>query len=234
MPDIKPFLTLHRSQIKDIAASIDIGPVLAARQASPEARQFALKACKDAGVDVPASGAFTIAEASAAATKAFASLEKRFQFKEILSSGGLLLEPSSPVNKEAIVTAGLYLKKAGIPAPTERPYTIKQFDDLLAGKSDISIPHRLEIKNACFAAGIIDHGSGIIAKPKAAPPIQAAKQICDTLGLEFPKNGMKLSIGIVEAAMDAHHWTRFVEGKEIKDADRRVRAKNTLSQAGVL
>jgi hypothetical protein len=34
--------------------------------------------------------------------------------------------------------------------------------------------------------------------------------------------------------MDAHHWTKFVEGKEVRDADRRVRAKNVLTAAGVL
>jgi hypothetical protein len=235
MPDVKPFLTLHRSQIQDIAASIDIGPQLAARSASPEARQYALQACKDAGVDIPSAGAFTIAEASAAAAKAFTTPEKRIEWKAKLSAGGLLLEPNSnQANKLAIVTAGLMLRKAGIPAPVERPYTVKQFDELLAGKPEISITHRMEIKNACFAAGIIDAGSGVVAKQVAAPPIQAAKSICESLRLDWPDNGKKLMASRVDDAMDKYGWVKFEAGKVVLDLDRRVRAKNTLSAAGVL
>jgi hypothetical protein len=235
MPDVKPFLSLHQSQIKDIAASIDIGPVLAARQASPQARQFALQACENAGVDIPAAGAFTIAEASEAAAKAFSDIGKRIEFKATLSAGGLLLEPSpASINKLAVVTAGLMLRKANIPAPKDgRPYSVREFEDLLAGK-DISITHRMEIKNACFQAGIIDAASGVVAKPVAAPPIQAAKSICESLRLDWPEGGKKLMASRIDDAMDKYHWVKFEDGKEVRDHDRRVRAKNTLSAAGVL
>jgi hypothetical protein len=232
MPDIKPFLTLHPIQIQGIAAQIDIGPTLAARQASPEARQFALQACEKAGIDIPPSGAFTVHEASGAAAKAFSSIEQRIEWKAQISAGGLLLEPT-PVNKMAIVTAGLMMKKAGIPAPDGKPYTVKEFDALLAGK-DISIEHKLEIKNACFQACVISAESGVVSKQVASPPIAAAKAICESLRLDWPESGKKLMASRVSDAMEARKWTKFVEGKEVPDYERRVRAKNTLSAAGVL
>jgi hypothetical protein len=152
------------------------------------------------------------------------------QIRDVAAS----IDTSPTPNKLAVVSAALHLKKSGIPAPTGRPYSIQEFDKLLAGKPEISLDHKFQIKNACFAAGIIDTASTVVTKQAAAPPIQAAKQIVSTLGLEWPDTGKKLPIGVIEAAMDAHHWTRFIEGKEVKDADRRVRAKNVLTSAGVL
>jgi hypothetical protein len=235
--DTVPFLTLHANQIRDIAATIKIPDEYVAPKASPEAKITAIDACHGVGIQVPPSGAFHIAELDAAMAKVFPAsdtlnIDRRLRFKATLSAGGLILEKSS-VDKMAIVTAGLMLKKLGIPAPTDKPYTLADFDKLLASK-DISIPHKLEIKNAMFAAGVVSDEGTVVTRQVTKPPIAHAKRIVEGLGLEMPESGKKIPIGKVDAAMDAAHWTKFEGGKEVRDMDRRVRAKQILEQAGVL
>jgi hypothetical protein len=224
--DTKPFLTLHQSQIREIASQIEVGDD-APRAADPRLHSAAISACRNAGIEIPKRGYFTIHELDQAIAAAFdkampTTLGKRMEFKAKLNAGGLIAEPS-PINKEIVVRAGLMLKKAGIPAPDGRPYTVAEFDRLMAGKAHISIPHRLEIKSACLAAGIID--SGVVAKPSVQPQaIEAARQIVNTLGLEYPTGGKKLTVGEVDAAMDSKDW----------NTQRTISAKNTLATAGVL
>jgi hypothetical protein len=179
MPDISPYLTLHSSQIRDIATSIKVDDA-ACRKASPESRAAALRACADAGIEVPSTGYFTVAQLDQAIATAFdkampTSIDRRLQFKAQLSAGGLIAEPST-VNKETVVRAALMLKKAGIPLPDGKPYSLAQFDALMAAKSEISLDHRWEIKSAAFAAGLIEQ-SAVAKSSGAAPPIAAAKHI---------------------------------------------------------
>jgi hypothetical protein len=238
MPDILPFLPMHTKQIEAIAASINIGPEFTTRTVSPETKQSGIQACRDAGIEIPAAGAFTLKELDAALDKAFdkstLSLQRRMEMKARISASGLLLEPI-PVDKIAVVKAGLMLKKANIPAPTERPYSVAEFDALMATKADISIPHRLEIKSACLTAGIISEQGTVVTKPSPPKPIEAARQIVSGLGLDMPEPGKKLPMGRVDAAMNAAWGKPVVEyANDTRDFDRRVRAKRTLELAGVI
>jgi hypothetical protein len=234
MPDIKPFLTLHPQQIREIAASLDIPSELTARQASPEAKAFALQACEEAGVIVPAAGAFTLHEANGAAAKAFDTPEKRIKWKAEISAGGLLLEVDNSTNKLAVVTAGLMMRKAGIPAPPNgKPYSVREFDDLLAA-TDISISHRLEIKNACFQAGVINNEGTVVSRPAPPPPIAEAKRICERLRLDWPEPGKKLMASRVNDAMDTYGWPKYEGRPDGQDFAQRVHAKNVFAAAGAL
>jgi hypothetical protein len=220
-----PYITLHASQISDIAASIKTGDDLAVRvNASAERRNEAIRALKAAGIGVPEAGAFTLKQLDAALDTAFNridpnSLTRRMELKARVHAGGMLLEKST-VDKRALVTAALMAKKGGFPLPADRPYSVAEFDEVLAAADPpISVTHRLEIKSAFGKAGLLESGA---IEPKALPPINAAKAICDTLGLEFPKNGMKLSAGIVDAKMSERGW----------DERRRLNAKITLQSSG--
>ncbi len=221
-----PFLTLHNWQIDEIAASIDTGNGLAVRvHASTEHRNAAIRALESAGIGVPEAGAFTIQQLDAALDTAFSRtnpnyLTRRMELKFLVASGGMLLE-KSPIDKHTIVRASLMLRKAGVPMPDGKAYTVAEFDKLLAGK-DISPEHKIEIKAACSAARLLE--AGAIEPKTLVQPIQAAKAICDTLGLEFPKNGLKLSTGIVDDAM----------AKRGFDERRRLNSKITLQAAGAL
>jgi hypothetical protein len=223
-----PYLTLHPSQIRDIAASIDTGPELAVRvKPTQRDRDLALEAIHAAGVkELPSCGAFTSAQLDEICRKAFPSgeplsIQRRLEFKGKIYAGGLLLEPS-PVNKEAIVRAGLMLKKAGVPAPDGKPYTIAEFDELMAGK-DISVSHKLEIKAACLAAGIID--AGVVSKPSVvAQAVEAARSIVDAIGIPWRETGTKLSVGLVDERMERLDW----------NSQRRINAKTVLASANVL
>jgi hypothetical protein len=226
MPTNLPFLTLHQSQIDAVAASIDTGNDLAVRvTASAERRNEAIKALAACGIAVPQGGAFTLRQLDAALDTAFHSadpnrIRRRMELKFIVASGGLLLEKSN-VDKRAITTAALMLAKAKIPLPTVAPYSVQALDSLLA-ETDISIEHRLQIKQACFAAGLAE--GGVIEPKTPVQPIQAARSICDMLGLQFPANGMKLSTGVVDSKMAEKGW----------DERRRLNSKITLQAANAL
>src|SRR6266849_5050009 len=111
MPTQLPFLTLHASQIKEIAASIGAQQPLAVQvKASADNRDIALRACGDASVEIPKAGAFTQTELDAAAASAFpkehpSHITNRIAFKQKVWAGGLLLE-KSPINQETVVRAG--------------------------------------------------------------------------------------------------------------------------------
>jgi hypothetical protein len=227
MPDILPFLTIHPHQINEVAAAINAPEKLDVQvKASAQDRSAALQACEAAGIKVPPSGAFTLEELDAELSEAFPrehpqSINNRLAFKLKASAAGMLLE-RSPVDKKTIVIAGLMLRKAGIPLPVDKPYSLREFDSLMAAK-DISPVHKIEIKAACFAAGLIQEDA-----PKPAQPlpqtISAAKMICDGLGVDFPKAGGKLKTGTVDDVMARKNW----------DLDRRLRTKAVLAGAGVL
>jgi hypothetical protein len=220
-----PFITLHASQISDIAASIKTGDDLAVRvNASAERRNEAIRALKAVGIGVPEAGAFTMKQLDAALDTAFHRndpnyLTKRMEIKATVHAGGMLLEKST-VDKRALVTAALMARKGNFALPADKPYSIAEFDEILAAADPpISIEHRLEIKSAFSKAGLLETGA---IEPKQVQPISAAKAICDTLGLEFPKNGMKLSAGIIDAKMAERGW----------DERRRLNAKITLQSSG--
>jgi hypothetical protein len=222
-----PYITLHASQISDIANSIKTGDDLVVRvNASAERRNEAIRALKAIGIGVPEAGAFTLRQLDAALDTAFHRtdpnyLTKRMELKATVHAGGLLKEKSN-VDKRALVVAGLMAKKGGFPLPADRPYSIADFDAVLAAANPaISPEHRLEIKSAFSKAGLLESGA---IEPKQVQPIQAAKSICDTLGLEFPKNGLKLSTGIVDAKMSERGW----------DERRRLNSKITLQAANAL
>jgi hypothetical protein len=226
MPVESPFLTYHESQINNVAASIADEPMVRIN-ASPERRNEAILALKRVGIAVPATGAFNMRELDAALDTAFPlsdgiSVGRRIEVKILASNGGLLLEKSN-VNKRALVVAGLMAQKGKFPLPKDGPYSIAQFDEILAASDPpISIAHRIEIKSAFSKAGLLE--SGTIERKAHVPAVNAAKAICDTLGLEFPKLGLKLSTGIVDAKLAERGW----------DTKRRLNAKIVLQTAGAL
>jgi hypothetical protein len=220
-----PYITLHASQISDIAASIKTGDDLAVRvAASPEARNAAIKALKASGIGAPEAGAFTLQQLDAALDVAFHRtdpnyLTRRMELKATVHAGGLLKEKST-VDKRALALCGIMARKGGFALPAERPYSVAEFDAVLATATPaISPEHRLEIKSAFSKAGLLESGA---IEPKQVQPISAAKAICDTLGLQFPTNGMKLSTGVVDAKMAERGW----------DERRRLNAKITLQSSG--
>jgi hypothetical protein len=226
-----PYITLHASQIADIAASIKTtGDDLAVRvNASPEVRAAAIKALKVAGIGLPASGSFTLPELNTALDTAFprsntVGIGKRMELKEAVYAGGLVLEKSTTaVDKKALVLCGLMARKGGFPLPDGKPYSIADFADVLAAASPaISIEHRMEIKSAFSRAGLLQGGT--IEPKQHIPPIKAARQLCDTLGLQVPGNGMKLSTGIVNERMERLDW----------NIERRLNAKIVLQSGGLL
>jgi hypothetical protein len=221
------FLTLHASQIQEFVDAVGEPEPAVLVKASPETRTHAIQALRAAGVEVPKAGAFTGAELDTALDVAIdktlpGAIRRRMELKSQVYAAGLVLEKPTNANTAVVVTAGLMLKKAKIPAPTGKPYSVDEFDGLAAA-ADLSVAHRLEIKGACIKAGLVQDS---IIKPSTAPPPKAvhdAKQICERLDLDVPA-GKKLSVHALEAAMDAHRW----------DAGRRAYAKSALHAAGLI
>jgi hypothetical protein len=221
------YITLHESQINNIAAQLDTGDELAVRvQANQVRRDEALRVLEAAGLTVPEAGAFTLQQLDAAldAVIPFSShnaITRRMEIKAKAYDGGLVLEKSN-VDKRALTICGLMARKGGFPLPDGRPYSVVELDAVLAAADPpISIEHRLEIKSAFSKAGLVENG---VVEKTQVQPIQAAKSICDTLGFAFPTNGMKLSTGVVDSAMAERHW----------DERRRLSTKITLQSAGAL
>jgi hypothetical protein len=224
-----PYIRLHASQIADIAASIKTGDDLAVRvHASGEHRNAAVKALKAAGIGVPASGAFTLAELNTALDTAIprsntVGIGQRMTLKESVYAGGLVLEKATTVDKKALVVCGLMAAKGGFPLPKDGPYSVADFDAILtAADPPISINHRFEIKLAFERAGLLQGGA--IEPKQHIPPLKAARQLCDALGLQVPNGGMKLSTGIVDERMDRLDW----------NTQRRLNVKILLQSANVL
>jgi hypothetical protein len=235
------FLNLHRSQIDEIVAAAGAETTLAVKvKASPEARAMAINACSDAGIEIPTSGVFTQAGLDAVLDEACdkshpLGITRRLELKTKIYAGGLVLEPSN-IDQRAVVTAGLMLRKAGIPLPEDKPYTLAQIDNMLAA-AQLSPLHRIEIKSACIQAGLVqDEPRRPVATQlqASAQVVQAAAIICGQLGLDVPKSGEKLNIGRVDAAMDSKGWTTIKDGKTVNDIERRVRTKQMLEQAGMI
>jgi hypothetical protein len=226
----QPYLTLHASQIQQFVDSIEIddSPRVLVTP-SPEAKSYALQECRAAGIAVPPAGAFTLPQLDAALAVAFPpadtlSLGKRIKMKATLYAGGMIAEQPDDSKKRATVVAVLHLKKAGIELPpSDKPYSLQEFDQMLAAKDSISIEHRFQIKSACLAGGLVADPP---RKPAGPLPetIQAARAICDRLGLEPPTGGKKLSITVLDAAMASRGW----------DANRRTHSKTALVQSGCL
>jgi hypothetical protein len=220
------FLTLHASQIKEFVDAVGEPAPAVLVKASPETRTFAVQACRAADIEVPARGAFTQAELDVALDAAFdraqpTSLRRRMALKSQVFAAGLVLEKPTNANTTAVVVASLMLKKSGIKPPEGKPYSVAEFDGLLAA-TDLAVGHRLEVKGACMAAGLVVEPPRKATGP-APKAVHDAKQICERLDLDV-QTGKKLSVHALEAAMDAHRW----------DAGRRAYAKNVLAAAGVI
>jgi hypothetical protein len=221
------FLNLHASQINEIAASLGIKETLAVRvKASPEARIAAVNACEDANIKIPANGAFTQLELDNALDEAFdkaqpLAMNRRLELKAKIYAGGLVLEKSN-VDQRVVVTAGLMLKKAKLPMPSDRPYSLAEFDKLLAA-TQLAPGQKIEIKSACIQAGLVQDEPRRPVPGPLPQTVHAVGVVCGQLGLDVPA-GKKLTIGAVDDAMKAKGW----------DIDRRVRSKALLSSAGLL
>jgi hypothetical protein len=223
------YLSLHASQIQQFVDAVGEPEPAVLVRASTEMRTHAVQALRAAGVEIPKAGAFLPAQLDAALDGAFdkthpMSLHRRMELKTQVYAGGLVLEKPTNVNATAVVTASLMLKKARIEPPKDRPYTVAEFDELLAAASP-SLPtsHRFEIKAAALKAGLVVDPPRKPAGP-APKAVTEARAICERLSLDAPAAGKKLNVVVVEAAMASRGW----------DANRRAWAKSSLYAGGML
>ncbi len=94
------------------------------------------------------------------------------------------------------VTACMMQVKAGL--EPGRPYSVKELDAHLA-KSSISLSHKMEIKSALHAAGLLK--GDVIDVPAPRPDANVVRNICARIEIDPPAPGTKLSLAAVNKAI---------------------------------
>jgi hypothetical protein len=185
-----------------------------------------LRACRSAGVDVPASGRFTLEGLNAALDVAFPksqpmSLDRRLQLKNQIAAAGMLTEDLPAANVKIVEKAVTLLRKAGIPVPTTHMFTL---DDINAAldKTTLSPSDRIELKTTLTSAGLMERTGTVV--PLQRPNVTVARSVFAQLELDEPRPGEKVSLGKLNAAMDAKGFS----------TERRIHTKATLYAAGLL
>jgi hypothetical protein len=141
---------------------------------------------------------------------------QRVALKNQLAAAGLLIEPGvGDVHERAYLTACLMLKKAGL---QPRAHTVHELD----AQGTLSVAHRMEIKTACHAAGLLR--DDIVHAPARRPDANAVRGICAQLDVDPPLPGTTLSIAAVNRAIREKGF----------DVSRSMDVKARLHAAGAL
>jgi hypothetical protein len=145
--------------------------------------------------------------------------EQRVTIKNHLAAAGLLIETGvADARERTFLTACVMLKKASLEA---RPHTVKELDDHFR-RTNLSVGHRMEIKAACHAAGLL-RGDAVVA-PLPKPDAAAVRGICAQIDLDPPLPGQKLSLASLNKAIKEKGF----------DVSRAIGIKNALHAAGAL
>jgi hypothetical protein len=185
----------------------------------------ALSACRDAGVAVPASGRFTLEALNSALDAAFPAnshpmaWSRRIELKNQIAAAGMLIE-EPVINAKVVQAAGRMLAKAGIPIPTH-VFTLDEINAEL-DKTKLSPGERIALKDNLMAAGLMERQG--VAVPLRKPGINVARSIFAQLGIDEPKQGQKVSLGKLNAAMAEKGY----------DIQRKITTKAALHAAGLL
>jgi hypothetical protein len=144
---------------------------------------------------------------------------QRVRLKNQLAAAGQLIGPGGgDVHERTYLTACLMLKKAGL---QPRAHTVHELDAHFS-KGTLSVAHRMEIKSALHAAGLLR--DDIVAAPARKPDAAAVRGICAQLDVDPPPPGHKLSLAAVNRAIREKGF----------DVSRSTDTKARLHAAGVL
>jgi hypothetical protein len=190
----------------------------------------ALRACKEAGVVVPAGNRFnSIAELDRALDAAFAGnpsplvRQRRMQLKATLAAVGMLQE-EQPVDEKRVMHAVKLLKAAGIKVPTTHAFTLDEINTELDATT-LSPADRISLKEHLRAAGLLDATDGLVERPSfSASALRISRSIFQQIGIDEPSPGHKLNLAAVNAAMTKAGFS----------AERSIPMKETLAAAGFL
>jgi hypothetical protein len=162
----------------------------------------ALRACAEAGIEVPAGGKFTLETLNAALDDALDKnhpvyMDRRFKLKNQIFAAGLVVE-EQVIDTKAIKIAAAMLRQAGIPAPSTHAFTLSEINAELA-KTALSPQHKIEIKLALAKAHLLEDAVATVAPQR--PNITMARSIFAQLELDPPPAGQKVGLGTLAKAV---------------------------------